>query len=81
MWLWRRRIPVSHCRRATVGFLAYDLGSQLFTDVTVEEEFPFAFNATVPKDMNGEDVEAIMATLAKGDQQVSEPMPDMKAKG
>ena len=83
LWLWRYRIPVAVVGTpmlAVVAFLAYDLGSPLFTDVTVEDEFPFAFGATVPMDMDREDVEAIMATLAKVDQEVmKEPMHDMEA--
>ena len=50
---------------AIFSFVAWDLGSPLFTDKTVEEEFPFSFAAEVPKDMKQEDVEKVMATLAK----------------
>jgi plastocyanin len=54
--------------------------SPLFIDKTVEEEFPFAFNAIVPTEMTREQVEEIMAEEAKVEQEVNEPMPDMKAK-
>lgn len=56
-------------------WLGWSLGSPLFTNVTVEEEFPFAFNAVVPPNMEKADVEEIMAGLAKVQQQVDEAMP------
>ena len=39
--------------------------SPLFLDKTVEEEFPFAFTASVPADMTMSDVENVMSTMAK----------------
>ncbi len=62
-----------------VVFIGYDLGSPLFTNKTVEEEFPFAFSAVVPKEMTRDDVEEIMAGIAKVDQEMSEPMPEFVA--
>ena len=56
----------------------------LFIDKTVEEEFPFAFNATVPTDMTRMEVEQVMAKLAKmNTEDVQESMDDlmMKAAG
>ena len=79
MWIWRRRVPVAIVSApllALVGFVGYDLGSPLFTNKTVEEEFPFAFAAVVPTDMEREDVEKIMEGIAAVDQEVvNEPMP------
>ena len=56
----------------------------LFIDKTVEEEFPFAFNATVPTDMTRMEVEQVMAKLAKmNTEDVQESKDDlmMKAAG
>ena len=49
--LWERRILVSAVGiplLTIVGFIGYDLGSPLFTNKTVEEEFPFAFRGGGP---------------------------------
>ena len=51
------------------------LASPLFTNVTVEEELPFAFRATVPTGMTQAEVEQIMAGMAKVNQEVNEAMP------
>ena len=59
------------------GFITYDLGSPLFINKTVEEEFPFAFAANVPVDMSMEDVEMIMSGMAGIDSAVEEGMPAM----
>ena len=88
LWVWQRRIPVAIVGTpllALVGFLAYDLGSPLFTNVTVEEEFPFAFSAVVEGldlgDMDIEDVDNAMKLIAMVDQEVvEEAMPDMAPK-
>jgi len=81
--LWERRrlvavigIPVL----VVVGFMAYDLGSPLFTNTTVDEEFPFAFSAIVPPNMNREQVEEVMAGIAMVDQSIQEAMPPSMAK-
>ena len=50
---------------AIVLVVAWWLLSPLLIDKTVEEEFPFAFNATVPTDMTRVEVEQVMAGLAK----------------
>ena len=73
--LWQRRKPaaiVGVPLLALFGFVAYDLGSPLFTNVTVEEEFPFAFSATVPPGMDRSDVEKVMAGMAMIDDPVME---------
>ncbi len=49
---------------AILAFVAWDLGSPLFIDETVEEEFPFSYAAEVPKEMEQEDVEKVMAAMA-----------------
>ena len=59
------------------GFITYDLGSPLFINKTVEEEFPFAFAADVPADMSMENVEMIMSGMAEIDSAVEEAMPAM----
>ncbi len=82
-WAWERRLPVALVgvpALALVGFVAYDLGSPLFINVTVEDEFPFAYTAEVPAGMTMTDVEQTMATLSKMDQPtMNEAMPDMAA--
>ena len=75
MLLWRFRKPaaiVGVPLLVLFGFVAYDLGSPLFTNVTVEEEFPFAFAATVPPGMDRSDVEEVMAGMAMVDDPVME---------
>ena len=76
--LWRYRLPaaiVGVPALVVFGFVAYELGSPLFTNVTVEEEFPLAFQAIVPPDMDREEVEEVMASAAAVEKQVMEPMP------
>ncbi len=51
------------------------LGSPLFTSKTVNEEFPFAFNATVPSNMTRTGVEQTMAGIAKVNLTMNESMP------
>ena len=48
-------------------WLGWSLGSPLFINVTVEEEFPFALNAVVPEGMERADVEEVMAGMAMVD--------------
>lgn len=47
--------------------LGWYLLSPLFLNKTVEEEFPFAFTASVPSDMTMDDVEKVMSTMSKMD--------------
>ena len=56
--------------------VAWWLLAPLFTSTTVDEEFPFAFNATVPPGMTMDGIEKIMAGMAKVDSEVNESMPD-----
>ena len=76
--IWGHRLQVSVVAvpvLAVTIWLGWSLGSPLFTNVTVEEEFPFAFNAVVPPDMERVEVEEIMAGLAKVRQEFNEEMP------
>lgn len=55
---------------------AWWLLSPLFLTTTVDEEFPFAVNAEIPADMTMAEVETVMETMAKMDQEpMAEPMP------
>ncbi len=57
---------------AVTLWLGWSLGSPLFTNVTVEEQFPFALNAEVPIGMEREDVEAAMSGMAMVDDPMME---------
>ena len=75
MLLWRFRKPaviVGVPLLVLFGFIAYDLGAPLFTNVTVEEEFPLAFSATVPPGMDRSEVEEVMTGMAMVDDPVME---------
>ncbi len=60
--------------------LAWWLFSPLLLDKTVEEEFPLAASADVPKTMTRGEVEAVMAGMAKTDAPTAETMTDAMAK-
>ena len=78
MFFWRRRLAtaiVGAPLLALFGFVSYDLGYPLFTNKTVEEEFPFAYAAEIPDNMEMEDVEMIMSGLSQIDSVVQENMP------
>lgn len=45
--------------------VAWWLLSPLFIDRTVDEDFPFAINATVPTNMSRVEIEQVMASMAK----------------
>lgn len=60
-------------------WLGWSLGSPLFTNVTVDEEFPFAVNAVVPAGMEREQVEQAMAGVAMLADEVMETMPSAAA--
>ena len=80
-WAWQRRVPVAIVGIPALivfGFVAWDLGSPLFVNVTVEEEFPFAYAAEVPADMTMAEAEMVMSMAAKMDRPpMAEPMPEM----
>ena len=79
LWVSLHRVPVAAVGvplLALTGFIAYDLGSPLFTNVTVEEEFPFAQSAILPKEVEREALDTVMAVMAKVEQEpAKEPMP------
>ena len=59
-----------------VAAFAWWLLSPLFLTTTVDEEFPFAANAEIPADMTMAEVEMVMETMAKMDQEpMADPMP------
>lgn len=77
--IWRHRLLVSVISAPVLVltiWLGWSLGSPLFTNVTVEEEFPFAFQAVIPSGMEMVDVEMIMAGMAEIQQPVNEAMPE-----
>ena len=78
LFLWRHRVRaglISVPFLALTLWLGWSLGSPLFTNVTVEEEFPYAFTATVPETMEMEDIERAMSGIAELDDEVMEAMP------
>ena len=79
MWLRSKRVWLGAgiVVLVPVVALAWYLLSPLFFDKTVEEEFPFAFTAEVPKDMTMSEVEDVMKTMAKVDSEMKEPMSKM----
>ena len=65
---------------AVTLWVGWSLGSPLFTNVTVEEEFPFALDAAVPEGMERTDVEEVLAGMAMVDDPVmKEEMPRASA--
>ena len=78
LWAWRYRKPLSIVSAPLLAitlWLGWSLGSPLFTNVTVDEAFPFAAAATVPEGMEREEVEEILSGFAKVDTPVMEAMP------
>ena len=78
LWALRYKKPlgiISVPLIAITLWLGWSLGSPLFTNVTVEEAFPFAVNATVPEGMEREEVEQILSGFSKVDAEVMETMP------
>ena len=59
--------------------LAWWLGSPLFLNKTVDEEFPLSVSAVVPEGMTRAQVDQTMATMAMMDSAVSEVMPEAAA--
>ncbi len=60
--------------------LAWWLASPLFINTTVDEEFPLTVSADIPEGFTREEVEDTMATMAKMDNTMTEPMmPAMSA--
>ncbi len=78
MVIWKHRLAVSIVGTPALAALliaGWYLGSPLFTSKTVNEEFPFAFNAVVPSNMTRTVVEQTMSGMAEVDQRVFEAMP------
>ena len=78
--IWRYRLPVGIVATPMLAltiWLSWSLCSPLFTNTTVDEEFPFASTAQVPANLEREDVELIMSGIAQVDMPVNEPMPTM----
>ncbi len=76
--VWRYRKPlgiISAPLLLVTLWLGWSLGSPLFTNVTVDEAFPFAATATVPEGMEREEVEEILFGFSKVDSPVMESMP------
>jgi len=76
--VWRYRKPlgiVSVPLLAVTLWLGWSLGSPLFTNVTVDEAFPFAATATVPEGMEREEVEEVLSGFSKVDSPAMESMP------
>ena len=76
--VWRYRKPISIVSvpvLAVTLWLGWSLGSPLFTNVTVDEAFPFAATATVPEGMEREEVEEVLSGFSKVDSPVMESMP------
>jgi len=79
-WMWERRIPVAAVSLPVLVvmiWLGWSLGSPLFTNKTVEEEFPFSFSAVVPAEMEMEEIEKIMPGMAMVTQVVEEALPEL----
>ena len=81
--IWRNRVAfgiASIPMLAITLWVGWSLGSPLFINVTVEEEFPFAVNAVVPEGMERADVEGVMAGMAMvDDSMMREEMPGASA--
>ena len=61
--------------------LAWWLLSPLLVDKSVDEALPFAAQAVVPAGMTRDEVQDVMAGMAKLTRQVDEPMPDKMTMG
>jgi len=55
-------------------WLAWWLGSPLFNNKTVDEEFPLTVSAQIPESVTREEAEKMMETAAKLDMPATEPM-------
>ena len=81
-----RWIAATRLRRIVAGGLAllaipalalgWWLGSPLFLNKTVDEEFPRTISAEIPLDMERADVEMAMEVMAKVDAEMTEAMPE-----
>ena len=80
LWVSIHRVPVVVVGApllVVAGFVAWELGSPIFINVTVEEEFPFAYGASLPEGVDMKAAEMVMSTMAKVEQApMKEPMPE-----
>ncbi len=72
----RRTIGILVVLAAPVAILAWWLGSPLFLDRTVDEDFPIDARATIPDSITQGEVEQVAAGLADQMDEIAEPMPD-----
>ena len=75
---WRYRKPLGIAAVPALAltlWLGWSLGAPLFTNVTVDEAFPYAATAAVPEGMEREEVERIFSGMAQVDRPVTEAMP------
>jgi hypothetical protein len=59
-----------------IAGLVWWLGSPLFLDETVDEDFPMTVSAEIPDSMTRSEVEALMMTSARSATRATEPMPE-----
>lgn len=77
-YVWERRVRfgiIGTPILALLLFIAWDLGSPLFINKTVEEEFPFAFAGVMPEGVAMEDAEMAMEVMSRVDMPAMEAMP------
>ena len=72
----RRRVFVISSLAVPVIGLAWWLGSPLFLDQAVDEDFPRTVAATIPDSMTRAEVENVMASLADRVDEMSGSMPE-----
>lgn len=74
--IWRHRLPVAIVATPVLAitiWLGWSLGSPLFTNVTIEEEFPFAAHTfSLPQGVDMAQADEIMAGIAKFNQEAVE---------
>ena len=78
VYVWQRRIRFTIIGApilALLLFITWELGSPLFINKTVEEEFPFAYASVPPVGVTMEEAEMAMEVMAKVDLPAMEAMP------
>ncbi len=78
MWVKDKRVWIGAAVvvAVPVAALAWWLLAPLVVDREVQEEFPFSANAEMPEGIPRADAEMVMATMAKMDSEMSEPMTE-----
>ncbi len=77
-YVWERRVKFGIFGAPVLAlllFIAWDLGSPLFINKTVEEEFPFAFAGVMPEGVEMEDAEVAMEVMSRVEMEAMEEMP------